>query len=201
MPQRRRFRTLLSRLSAGLLAAGLLSACASPHYLQLDPQRSAEVPVTGNGQAITVIAVDERDSEVIGTRTGSAMSTATITVNAHELVPRLQREAERAVRDMGFRPTAEQAEGRPSLTLTLDHLGYERGQSRPVVDEARLEAVFIAEARNGGNTYTGTYTSRRTQTYAVRPDRQTNTRMVNELLSDGLDRAFRDPELGRLLAR
>lgn len=201
MQRRRYLGSLLSRLSVGLLAAGLLAACASPHHLQLNPQRSAEVPVTGSGQAITVIAVDGRDSEVIGTRTGSAMSTSTITVDAHELVPHLQREAERAVRDMGFAPTTENAPGRPSLTLTLDHLGYERGQSRPVIDESRLEAVFIAEAVNGGNTYTGTYTSRRTQSYAVRPGRDSNTRMVNDLLADGLNRAFRDPDLGQLLAR
>lgn len=201
MQRRRHLGSLFARLAAGLLAAGLLTACASPHYLQLSPQRSAEVPVTGSGQAVTVIAVDGRDSEVIGTRTGSAMSTSTITAEAHELVPHLQREAERAVRDMGFSPTTEGAADRPSLTLTLDHLGYERGQSRAVIDEARLEAVFIAEARNGGNTYTGTYTSRRTQSYAVRPDRDTNTRMLNDLLSDGLNRAFRDPDLGQLLAR
>lgn len=189
------------RYGAVLLAALWLSGCASPHYLQLDPRRTADVPATGNGREITVTAVDGRDSEVIGTRSGSAMSTATITVSAHELAPKLQAEAERAVREMGFRPTTQEAEGRPSLTLTLDHLGYERGESRPVIDEARLEAVFIAEAINGGNTYTGTYTSRRTQSYALRPDKEANTRMVNELLSDGLDRAFRDPELGRLLAR
>ncbi len=201
MQRHRTLSSLLLRLCAGLLTAGLLAACASPHYLQLNPQRSAEVPVTGSGQAVTVIAVDGRDSEVIGTRTGSAMSTATITVNAHELVPHLQREAERAVRDMGFSPTSENAPGRPSLTLTLEHLGYERGQSRPVIDEARLESVLIAEAVNSGNTYTGTYTSRRTQSFAVRPDRDTNARMINDLLSDGLDRAFRDPELGQLLAR
>ncbi|GHE21471.1 YajG family lipoprotein [Halomonas urumqiensis] len=194
-------RRLFLRASAGLLAMLWLAGCASPHYLQPEPRRSAQVPVTGSGQTVTVVAVDGRASEVLGTRTGSAMSTATITVDSHELVPTLQREAERAVREMGFNPTTEQTSGRPMLTLTLDHLGYERGESRPVIDEARLEAVFIAEAVNAGTTYTGTYTSRRTQSYAVRPGRDSNTRMVNELLSDGLDRAFRDPELGRLLAR
>jgi uncharacterized lipoprotein len=194
-------RRLILRLPILLLAGIWLAGCASPHYLQLEPRRSAEVPVIGDGQAVTVAAVDDRDSEVIGTRTGSAMSTATITVSSHELVPQLQAEAERAVREMGFTPTTERAEGRPSLTLTLDHLGYERGESRPVIDEARLEAVLTAEAVNGGDTYTGTYTSRRTQSFAVKPDKATNTRMVNDLLSDGLDRAFRDPELGRLLAR
>ncbi len=191
----------LLRFSALMLATVWLAGCASPHYLQLDPKRTAAVPQIGSGQAVTVVAVDGRDSGVIGTRSGSAMSTATITVSAHELIPRLQREAERAVREMGFSPTTEHAEGRPSLTLTLERLGYERGESRPVIDEARLEAVFVAEAVNGGNTYTGTYTSRRTQSFAVRPDRDTNARMVNDLLSDGLDRAFRDAELGRLLAR
>lgn len=189
------------RACAFLLAAGWLAGCSSPHYLQVDPRRTVPVPQTGSGQAVTVTAVDDRDSEVIGTRTGSAMSTAVITVDAHELVPRLQAEAQRAVREMGFTPTTERAEGRPSLTLTLDHLGYERGESRPLIDEARIEAVLIAEATNGGRTYTGTYTSRRTQSYAVRPGKEANTRMINELLSDGLDRAFRDPELGRLLAR
>ncbi|MDR9439809.1 MAG: YajG family lipoprotein [Halomonas sp.] len=184
-----------------LLVTGWLAGCASPHYLQLDPKRTAPLPQSGSGQTVTVTAVDSRDSEVIGTRTGSAMSTAVITVNAHELVPQLQAEAERAVREMGFTPTTASVAGQPSLTLTLDHLGYERGESRPFLDEARIEAVLIAEATNDGHTYTGTYTSRRTQSYAVRPGKEANTRMVNELLSEGLDRAFRDPELGRLLAR
>ncbi|WP_163559439.1 YajG family lipoprotein [Halomonas sp. NO4] len=190
-------------LQAGalLLATLLLAGCASPHYLQLDPRRSAAVPHAGSGQAVTVMAADERDGEVIGTRTGSAMSTAVITVSAHELVPRLQREAERAVREMGFAPTAETARDRPRLTLTLKHLGYERGESRPLLDEARLVAILEAKAVNGGTTYTGTYTSRRTQSYALRPDRDANTRMLNDLIGDALDRAFRDPELAQLLAR
>lgn len=189
------------RLTLALAATGWLAGCSAPQTLQLDPTRSAAVPVTGSGQSVTVIAADGRDSDVIGTRTGSAMSTATITAYAHELMPKLQREAERAVREMGFAPTTQRAEGRPSLILTLDHLGYERGKSRPVIGESRLEAVFVAEAINGGTTYTGTYTSRRTQSYAVKPSQRANTRMVNELLIDGLNRAFRDPELGRLLAR
>lgn len=189
------------RAAAALVAAVLLAGCASPHYLQLNPKRSVSVPQAGSGQAVTVAAVDERDGDVIGTRTGSAMSTAVITVSAHELVPQLQREAERAVRDMGFSPTAEPGSERPSLTVTLLQLGYERGDSRPVIDEARLEAVLEVKVSNQGSTYTGTYTSRRTQSYAVRPDRDTNTRMLNDLIGDALDRAFSDPELAQMLAR
>lgn len=149
-----------------------------------------------------MIAQDGRESDIIGNRAGGGMSTAHITVSSHELIPRLQEEAERAVRDMGFSPTTEQAEGRPSLTLELASLNYARGDSgQPLVDEARLEGVFRAIAKNKGTTYTGTYTSRRTQGYALKPDADSNTRMLSDLVSDGLNRAFSDPELGRLLAR
>nr|WP_298059140.1 YajG family lipoprotein [uncultured Halomonas sp.] len=190
------------RISGVLFASAWLAGCASPQYLQLTPERSAAVPQVGSGQQVTVIAQDGRDSDIIGNRTGGGMSTAHITVSSHELIPRLQQEAERAVRDMGFSPTTEQAEGRPSLTLELASLNYARGGSgQPLLDEARLEGVFRAIARNKGTTYTGTYTSRRTQSYALKPDADSNARMLSDLLSDGMNRAFSDPELGRLLAR
>ncbi|AZM95333.1 YajG family lipoprotein [Vreelandella venusta] len=189
-------------LSGALLTSVLLAACASPQYLQLSPERSASVPQTGSGQQVTVIATDARESEVIGTRSGGNMSTAQITVSSHELIPQLQAEAERAVRDMGFTPTRDAAQGRPSITLELAGLNYAKGGSgQPLIDEARIEGVFRAIAQNKGTTYTGTYTSRRTQGYAIKPGEDANARMLNDLLSDGLNRAFSDPELGRLLAR
>ena len=182
-------------------AALVMAGCTSPHYLQVNPQITADIPQAGGGQEITVNVVDERESEVLGTRSGSAMSAAEITVNSHDVVPKLQEQAEAAVRRMGFSPTTQPSDGRPSLTLALTRLDYARGDGVPVLGEAVLEAVFRAEAVNQRNTYTGTYTSRRTQSYAVRPDQDTNTRMVNDLLSDGLNRTFRDPELGRMLSR
>ncbi|SDO00965.1 YajG family lipoprotein [Vreelandella arcis] len=189
-------------LSGALLASVWLAGCASPHYLQLSPERSTQVASVGQGQAITVVAQDGRGSEVIGSRAGGGMSTAQITVNSHEIIPRLQQEAERAVEDMGFTATREAAEGRPSLTLELASLSYRQGNSdQPLIDEAQLEGVLRAIARNDGTTYTGTYTSRRSQEYAFKPDKDTNTRMLNDLLSDALNRAFSDPDLGQLLAR
>lgn len=194
-------RIRLPNLGTLLAMALLIVGCASPHYLQVDPRVTADLPQSGSGQQVTLSVVDGRDSEVLGTRSGAAMSTATITVNAHELVPKLQAQAEQALGRMGYTPTAQSAEGRPSLTLTLDRLDYGRGETRPLIDEARLEAELRAVAVNGGTTFTGVYTSKRTQGYAVRPDLEANTAMVNELLGDALNRAFRDPELSQLLAR
>ncbi|WP_075881659.1 YajG family lipoprotein [Vreelandella massiliensis] len=190
------------QLLCALLASLWLAGCASPHYLTLSPTRSVDVPQTGQGQSVTVIAQDGRESDVIGRRSHTGMSTATITVSSHELIPRLQQEAERAVRDMGFSPTTEEAEGRPLLILELARLDYLHGDSsQPVLDEARLEGVFRAIAQHKGTTYTGTYTSRRTQSFAVKPGEAANTRMLNDLLSDGLNRAFSDRDLAKLLAR
>ncbi|MFG6179118.1 YajG family lipoprotein [Halomonas sp. THAF12] len=195
--RRRRFLPL----TALMLTLGWLTGCAGPHYLQPDPKRSAQVPAAGTGQEVSVTARDAREEAVIGTRSGSAGSTAVIIVDPGELAPRLQAEAERAVRDMGFRPTRDSAPGRPSLTLTLKRLDYGRGDAPPMVGSASLVAVMEAEARNDGTTYTGSYTARRTQQYAVKPDREANQAMIEELLSNALDRAFRDPELASLLAR
>lgn len=196
--QRRFFIRGVGILFAGLLLAG----CASPQYLQLDPQRSAPVAEVGDGQKVAVFAQDGRDSDVIGNRSGGGKSTAQITVSSHELIPRLQQEAERAVRDMGFTPTDEKADGRPTLTLELSQLSYvQADSSQPALDEARLEGVLRVIAEQGTTTYTGTYTSRRTQGYALRPGSDKNTKLLNKLLSDALDRAFSDGELGALLAR
>ncbi|WP_148254842.1 YajG family lipoprotein [Aidingimonas lacisalsi] len=191
----------LLAFSCLVLALLLVGGCASPHYLETDPRVSGDLPRSGNGQQVTVNVVDGRDSDVLGTRSGAANASATITVYAHELIPKLQAQAENALQRMGFSPTRDEAEGRPSLTLTLDRLGYGRGDDQPVLGNARLEAVFIAKAVNGGTTYTGSYTARREQSYVVRPGEAANTKMVNQVLSNALARTFHDEELGRLLAR
>ncbi|MFD2189216.1 YajG family lipoprotein [Pistricoccus aurantiacus] len=193
----------LRRLKTALLLAAMvfIAGCASPHYLQPNPKLSAELPPSGSGQQVTLNVLDERESEVLGTRTGSAMSTATITVNAHEVVPKLKTQAERALREMGFTPTDQAAPNRPSLTLSLAKLGYERGETKPLIDEARLEAILQAVVINGNTKYTGRYTSRHTQGYAIRPSLEANTRMVNDMLSDALNRTFSDPKIGSILAR
>lgn len=187
----------------GVLFAGLwLAGCASPQYLELNPQRSAPVAQVGNGQKVAVFAQDGRDSDVIGNRGGGGMSTSRITASSHVLIPQLQREAERAVRDMGFTPVNDKAEGRPTLILELSRLSYvQADSSQPALDEAQLEGVLRAIAKHGTTTYTGTYTSRRTQSYALKPSKSDNTEMLNQLLGKALDRAFNDGELGALLAR
>lgn len=194
----RRFALLIS-----LAITVAISGCASPHYLQPAPQRSAEVPVVGQGQAVTVKTVYEPESHIIGTRTGNAMSTSTITIDPAQLRASLQAEGERAMRDMGFTPTTASSANGPQLILTLDTLDYGRGTGRALVDEASIQAVLLAEAVNQGLTYTGTYTVTRNQSFAVgmRPSKKRNLAMIEGLLADALNRAFSDPQLADILTR
>ncbi|SHE87954.1 uncharacterized lipoprotein [Modicisalibacter ilicicola DSM 19980] len=180
----------------------LLAGCAqSPHYLQVEPSVGENLSRVGNGQSVTLNVVDGRESDVLGTRSGAAMSTAVISVEAYDLMPKLQNQSEMALRQMGFNPTSEPATDRPSLTLTLTDLNYQKAEGKPLLDKAVLLARFQAEATNDRMTYTGTYTAKRQQDYALKPDREANTAMVNDLLSRALQRAFNDPQIGNLLAR
>lgn len=187
---------------AWLMGILLLVGCAqSPHYLQVNPQVSENLPQAGSGQSVTVTVVDGRESSVLGTRSGAAMSSDTISVEAYSVIPKLQAQAEAALARMGFTPTTQAATGRPSLTLTLVQLSYAQADDRPLLEKANLLARLQAKVTNDRQTYTGTYTAKREQQYAVKPSRDSNTRMVNDLLSRALNRAFNDPEVGSLLAR
>jgi len=186
---------------AALVMVGVLAACAqSPQILSVDPKVSGGFPHAGNGQPVTLNVVDGRDSNVIGTRSGSTSATSTITVEANDVIPKIQTQAENALRSMGFTPT--QNGGGPTLTLTLAELAYARGSAdEPLLGASQLQAIIEAKVENGTNTYTGRYTSKRKQSYAFKPDWDTNNRMVSDLLGDALDRTFRDQQLANLLAQ
>lgn len=194
------WQTVLSLLLMALLLS--VAGCASsPQYIQANPKVSSDLPESGSGQAVTLTVIDGRESDVLGSRSGAVMGTDTITLQTADVLPQLASQAEYALRQMGFTPTGDTDAQRPRLTLTLKRLDYAHGNSQPLLGEAELEAVFEAEAQNGGESYVGRYTSRRNQSYALRPNQEDNTQMINELLSDGLDRAFGDPAMGQLLSR
>ncbi|GAB2796898.1 YajG family lipoprotein [Halomonas shantousis] len=197
----KRWNSGLGTLLLAVLMLVLAGCAQSPQVLRVSPKVSGNFLHAGQGQEVTVTAVDGRTSDVLGTRSGSAASTATISVSPHDVVPKLQEQAEIALRSMGFVPT-QQAGNHPSLTLTLQQLQYTRGNAdKPLLDAAHLQAVIEARAVNGRNTYTGTYTAKRDQSYAIKPDWETNNRMVSDLLSDALNRVFSDPEIARTLER
>lgn len=187
-------------LVALLMTPLLMTGCAqSPQILQVKPDIGTALPQTGNGQEIALSVVDGRRSDVLGTRSGSPASTSTIRVPAHDVIPKLQTQAEQALRRMGFSPV-EDGSTNATLTLTLADLSYGPVEAdAPLLDAAQLQAVLRAQVANDGGTYTGTYTAKRKQSFAIKPDWDSNNRMVSDLLSNALRRTFSDPELSRQL--
>lgn len=187
-------------VSVALVMAGLLAGCGlSPQYLKPEPRFTGQLATVGQGQQVTVQVSDARPSEVIGTRGGLYADSSAIRVSKAVFLPRLQAEADAAVRMMGFTPMPQGADN-AQLNLQLVKLSYRASEKNPLSKEAQLEAVYSLEVKNGSRRYNGRYAATLTQGYVKAPNEQVNNQWVSQVLSEGLQRVFNDPAIGQLLA-
>lgn len=192
---------MLQRLLFGLIAVASLSlvGCAhSPQQLSPQPTLKAQLAPVGHGQAVVVKVVDGRASQSLGTRGGMYPETSTISVSGNDVVPKLQAQAEAAVRLLGFTPTAS-AYNAPQLTVTLAELKYQSPKDNLYVTEATIGATFRADVQNANRRYSGRYGASLDQRFGMAPNQDTNTQLVGDVLSDALTRLFKDPTIGQVL--
>ena len=114
------------------------------------------------------------------------------------VLPRLQAEAEAAVRLLGFTPSPN-AYNAPQLTITLAELKYQSPKEGMYVTEADISASIRADVQGGSRRYTGRYGASLNQRFGSAPNQQTNSKLVGDVLSDALTRAFKDPTIGQIL--
>ena len=187
----------------GLLAAfgvTLVGCAHSPQNLQPQPKLTAPLTAVGQGQPVVVRVVDGRPSPVLGTRGGLYPETSAISVQGQDILPRLQAEAEAAVRLLGFTPSPN-AYNAPQLTLTLAELKYQSPKEGTYVTEADISASFRADVQNSSRRYSGRYGASLNQRFGMAPNQETNTKLVSDVLSDALTRTFKDPTIGQLLGQ
>ncbi len=187
----------------GLLAAvgvGLAGCAHSPQSLKPQPKLTAPLTAVGQGQPVVVRVVDGRPSPVLGTRGGLYPETSAISVQGQDILPRLQAEAEAAVRLLGFTPTPN-AYNAPQLTLTLTELKYQSPKEGMYVTEADISAMFRADVQNSSRRYTGRYGASMNQHFGMAPNLETNTKLVTDVLNDALTRTFKDPTIGQVLSQ
>lgn len=193
---------MLQRLLFGLMAVatlGLVGCAHSPQQLSPQPKLTAQLNPVGRGQPVVVRVVDGRASQSLGTRGGMYPETSTITVNGNDVVPKLQAQAEAAVRLLGFTPTSG-AGSAPQLTVTLAELKYQSPKDKMYVTEATIGATFRADVSNANRRYSGRYGASLDQRFGMAPNQETNTKLVSDVLSDALTRLFKDPTIGQVLA-
>ena len=192
---------MLQRLLFGLITVTSLTlvGCAnSPQQLSPQPKVTAQLAAVGHGQPVSVRVVDGRPSPTLGSRGGLYPETALISVSGQDVLPKLQAQAEAAVRLLGFTPT--NSPGVPQLTVTLAELKYQSPKDTMYVTEATIGATFRSDVKNGGRTYSGRYGASLDQRFGMAPNQETNTKLVSDVLSDALTRVFKDPTIGRLLS-
>jgi uncharacterized lipoprotein len=179
-----------------------LSGCVfSPQQLSPAPVLDSNIQPVGRGQNVLVRVVDARPSPVLGTRGGLYPDTSTISVQSQVLMPKLQGEVEAAVRLLGFTPTNAAAYNTPQLVVTLTDLHYQSPKNELYVTEATISATLKVEVLNAGRRYEGRYSASLTQHFGTAPNEPTNTKLVSDVLSDALNRTFRDRTIGSELAQ
>lgn len=194
---------MLQRLLFGLFAVSALAlgGCAhSPQLLDPSPKITGTINPVGQGQPVVVRVVDARPSPTLGTRGGLYPETSAVSVPKEKILPKLQAQTEAAVRLLGFTPSAN-AYNAPQLTLTLAELKYQSPKKGVYVTEADIGATLRVDVENGGRRYNGRYGASLNQRFGMAPNEQTNTKLVGDVLSDALNRVFRDQNIGQLLAQ
>ena len=192
---------MLQRLLFGLITVTTLSlvGCAnSPQQLSPQPKLTTQLAPVGHGQPVSVRVVDGRPSPTLGSRGGLYPETALISVNAQDVLPKLQAQAEAAVRLLGFTPS--NSPGVPQLTVTLAELKYQSPKEDLYVTEASIGATFKSDVNAGTRRYSGRYAASLNQRFGMSPNQETNTKLVSDVLSDALTRLFKDPSIGQLLS-
>ncbi len=187
---------MLQRLLFGLLAVASLSLVGCAHSPQ--PKLTTQLNPVGRGQPVVVRVVDGRPSQSLGTRGGMYPETSTISVSGNDVVPKLQAQAEAAVRLLGFTPT-QGGSNAPQLTVTLAELKYQSPKDKMYVTEATIGATFRADVSNANRRYSGRYGASLDQRFGMAPNQETNTKLVGDVLSDALTRLFKDPTIGQVL--
>lgn len=194
---------MLQRLLFGLvtvLGMSLVGCAHSPQQLDPNPKLNGTINPVGQGQPVVVRVVDARSSPTLGTRGGLYPETSAVIVPSAKVIPKLQAQAEAAVRLLGFTPSPN-AYNAPQLTLTLAELKYQSPKEGLYVTEANIGATLKIEVQNAGKRYNGRYGASLNQRFGMAPNEQTNTKLVTDVLSDALTRVFRDDNIGRLLAQ
>ena len=193
---------MLQRLLFGLITVTSLTlvGCAnSPQQLSPQPKLTVQLAPIGHGQPVVVRVVDGRRSPVLGTRGGLYPETSAITVQSADLMPKLQAQAEAAVRLLGFTPSPN-AMNVPVLTVTLADLTYQSPKEGVYVTEATIGANFRSDVSSGNRHYSGSYGASLNQRFGMAPNEEANTKLISDVLSDALTRVFKDPKIGQVLS-
>lgn len=170
-----------------------VAACAySPQQITVDPIIASAGERYGNGRPVSVVVEDRRENKVLGTRGGAYPETSTITIG-NSLTGAIARSAEATLAAQGFSVNSS-VEPQFEMKILVDELVYDKAEGS-MTGEVNLKSVLSVELSAGGETYTGRYQTSSQRQLIVVASENKNTQLINEILSQTLQRLFADPKV------
>lgn len=188
----------LSRLGFYFGILIFISGCAWVHqtaHLQLNPR----IPLSNIGQGISVAVkvVDKRPSQTIGYR-GLDSKNAQITTE-QDVTKLFQQKILEGLARKGFQATAYAGQPAPLLNVEIRQIEYTTDMDfwkGTVQAKAALRAI----CSKNGVTFDRTYLSEKKKTAVEAPRAETNERLINNTISEVVQRLFEDDQLVSFLA-
>lgn len=195
MPIRRLLIVPLAVLAVSLLPTG----CAlSPQSVQVQPVLDVAVPALGRNRPLALEVVDQRPTPQFGAR-GGVYTTALISP-AGDVAAAVRRALAERLGAAQFQVLPTPAEAPLGLRVEILRVDY-RASGEPVVTEVRASAEVRALARNGTRSFTGQYRANSARQVVGPPGDADNQAIINEIITQALQRMLADQGLLDALSR
>ena len=99
----------------------------------------------------------------------------------------------------GFIPVPQGQAG-SQLRLSIADLKYSVVEDRTVASKVQLTAVLAVEVHKEGQVYRGRYTANLDKGFVKPPTDSANNRLISWVMSDALERVFKDKGLLQFMA-
>lgn len=191
---------VLTRFFFCLLTICWLSSCAmSPQTIAIKPDLKVSSMPIGRGRSLAVTTRDLRSNTSMGAR-GGLYNSAELTTDSR-MTQSITQESIKVLQSWDFAavPVALSNRTMPVFTVEMVDIDYQRPASS-VGGNVSIKCRVAVKVDMGNSTFSGEYSSKRSETVAVQATSSGNVRLVNETVTQALEQIFKDPKLQRFLA-
>jgi uncharacterized lipoprotein len=179
---------------ATLIKIALISACAlSPQEIDVLPVIHVRGDPIARGQRLFLQVADSRKDPSFGTRGGVYAATSYIQPRG-DVALAVHRALSEVLRRYGFELTT-QAEAAMGFRVDIESIRYLLS-GNPILGRVEAESSLNASCQNNGaNRYESRYEARLGKAVLTPPSARENERLINAVLSKGLEAMMSDPKL------
>ena len=158
-----------------LLGLALASCASSPQVVWVSPALAGPPDKIAQRRTVEVMVRDDRSSKVIGTLGGEADAP---TISTQEDVSSgLVKIITEQLEEQGYSVVPSGSGGEVVLIVTLEELEYAARGSLPT--EVELSSSVGVTSTNGNETLTSRYRTKHKEEFAMGPDDEDNSELVN----------------------